>query len=418
MRILYSVMIHAYGFTIRLAALFNEKAALWVRGRRRIFERIGTALQESRDQRGQRKLAWFHCASLGEFEQGRPLIEKFRNQYPDYQVLLTFFSPSGYEYRKAYPGADFIFYLPLDTPSNARKFIDLVRPDLVFFIKYEFWFNYLAILQRRGIPHFLVSAIFRADQHFFQWYGNWPRKILSGFTQIFVQNNGSKELLGFIGITNVSVAGDTRFDRVAEIASTTRDIPMISLFTEDMPVLVAGSTWPADEALLVRYLKERTGKMKLILVPHEIRENAIRGLLNELGPTAQRYSALSLESAQGGKVLIIDSVGMLSQLYRYGTIAYVGGGFGAGIHNVLEAAVYGMPVIFGPNYINFHEAVELVAHHGGYPVDQYKDLEKILDLFLMNPSRLTEASVASKEFVNSRTGATSAILQEISGDIH
>lgn len=418
MLFLYSFAILIYGFSIRMAAIFNRKAALWYKGRRKVFKRIAEALQDSHPPPGQRKLAWFHCASLGEFEQGRPLIEAFRRQHPDYLIFLTFFSPSGFEHRKSYPGADHIFYLPLDTPSNAQKFISLVQPDLVFFIKYEFWFNYLRILQKRKIPHFLVSAIFRADQHFFKWYGDWPRRILSGFTQIFVQNPDSKELLEFIGINNVVVSGDTRFDRVVENASFHQEFPLIDSFAAERPVLVAGSTWLPDEELLIRFFKDNSNTIKIIIAPHEIRENAIEALVNRFNGQAVRYSTVTPDNANSSNVLIIDSIGMLSQLYRFARIAYVGGGFGAGIHNVLEAAVYGVPVIFGPNFGNFHEAVELITAGGGYPVHHYRDLEKSLNQLLKDSEKLSSASLASKTYVSSHTGATQTILQVISPLVH
>jgi 3-deoxy-D-manno-octulosonic-acid transferase len=398
-----------YGLIIRLTAKFNNKARLWVQGRKRLFEDLELAISEKKSG----KRAWFHCASLGEFEQGRPLMDAFRLEHPDYLIILTFFSPSGYENRKNYKGADIISYIPLDTRDNASRFLEIIRPDVVFFVKYEFWFNLLDIIQQKNIPHYLVSAIFRADQHFFKWYGDWPRSVLKGFTHIFVQNEYSAELLEFVGITNVSISGDTRFDRVVEIAAQASQFPLIEAFSKGETVLVAGSTWPADEEILIKYLNENPGKIKMILAPHEVHESGIESIISKSVAVATRYSIFTEDQAGNTSLLIIDSIGMLSQLYRYGKIAYIGGGFGAGIHNILEAAVYGMPVFFGPNYGKFHEAIELIGSEGGIAVHSYTDFEKKLNHFLEDSSKLAKASAASKDFVYSRIGATSVILQLI-----
>lgn len=409
----YSFGILLYGLAIRIAGLVNEKAALWVRGRKALFQQLINALGDPALRRDERRLAWFHCASLGEFEQGRPLMEAFRKQYPDIIILLTFFSPSGFENRKTYTGADLIFYLPLDTRRNARRFVNLVSPDVAFFVKYEFWFNYLTVLQERSTPHYLVSGIFRPDQHFFKWYGDWPRRVLKGFTHIFVQNRTSRELLEFVGIDQVSVTGDTRFDRVAEIASLHKEFPLISLFSQGSPVIVAGSTWPPDDEFFIRFFQEYSGSLRLILAPHEIREESIMALQNRFGSNAVRNSQLTEATAAEARVLIIDSIGMLAHLYRFGQIAYIGGGFGAGIHNTLEAAVFGVPVVFGPNHGKFHEALELVAHGGGFPVRQYAEFDEIMRKFLADKEFLAKASAAAKEYVASHTGATSTILSTI-----
>lgn len=413
MNLFYSFGIHVYGLLIRTAALFNPKAQLWRDGRKGIIEFIRRELELRRGKQGGKKTIWFHCASLGEFEQGRPLIEAWKKEHPDHFIILTFFSPSGYEHRKNYNVADLVCYMPLDTPANARTFIDLVKPNAVIFVKYEFWFNYLNILQERGIPHYLVSAIFRADQHFFKWYGDWTRNILKGFTHIFVQNENSLELLEFVGITNATVSGDTRFDRVVAIASEKREIPMVQAFCNEKMVLVAGSSWPEDEKLLIRFVSENPGKFKLILVPHEIHDDAIRNLINTSGMKACRYSEGSLEKAGNADILIIDAVGILSQVYRYGQVAYIGGGFGAGIHNILEPAVYGMPVIFGPIYHKFQEAVDLVEAKGAYSIHNYNELERILRKFSDDPGFLSSTSSISKAFVEQRKGATGKILKLI-----
>jgi 3-deoxy-D-manno-octulosonic-acid transferase len=413
MSLFYSFGILLYGLAIRLAALFNKKASLWVEGRRNLFPELTSAMNAPSLQRNQHKLVWFHCASLGEFEQGRPLMESFRVNHPEYIILLTFFSPSGFELRKNYTGADLIFYLPLDTPGNATLFLDTVKPDIVFFVKYEFWFNYLRLLQKASIPHYLVSAIFRADQHFFTWYGDWPRKILRGFTHIFVQNQYSRELLEFVDIPHVTVSGDTRFDRVVEIAAVHKDFPIVQNFTADQVTLVAGSTWLPDEDLLEKYIMTNNTGCKLIIAPHEIKATDIISLSKRFGNSAILYSQADPASISQYRILIIDSIGMLSQLYRYGQIAYIGGGFGAGIHNILEAAVYGMPVLFGPNYHKFQEATDLVERKGAFVIHNYSDLEKLVTGFLFSRDKMSEAASISRIYVNTRNGATQRILAEV-----
>lgn len=413
MQFLYSIGIRLYGLMIRIAAPFNPKAAQWVNGRKGFFADFSTRLNRMRINAPGQKTAWFHCASLGEFEQGRPLIETFRKEHPDYFIVLTFFSPSGFENRKNYEGADLIFYLPLDTRVNARRFLETLTPDIVFFVKYEFWFNYLNLLQEKNIPHYLVSGIFRADQHFFKWYGDWPRKILKGFTHIFVQNQFSIELLEFVGITNASICGDTRFDRVMEVSSRKKELPVAEAFAEGHLVLVAGSSWTADEELLVRFMSEHPGKIRLIIAPHELHESSLAELKSAFGPRCGMYSSLSASEAKELDVLIIDMIGILSQLYRFGRLAYIGGGFGAGIHNILEAAVYGVPVLFGPNYHKFHEATELVAAKGAFPVHQYKDLQsRILD-FIDKKGEIAEAGERCARFVKVNLGATRKILDQV-----
>jgi 3-deoxy-D-manno-octulosonic-acid transferase len=413
MQFLYSLGIRIYGLFIRLASLFNQKAKLWINGRQGLINDLEVALEKARTGKPASKTAWFHCASLGEFEQGRPLIESFRKKYPDYLIVLTFFSPSGYENKKNYQHAELISYLPLDTRSNAVKFLDIIKPDIIFFIKYEFWFNYLGIIQERKIPHYLVSAIFRADQHFFKWYGDWSRKILMNFTHIFVQNGTSKDLLEFVGINNVSVSGDTRFDRVISVASVPKDLPVIEAFCKESPILVAGSTWPADEKLLIQFAAEFPGKIKMIIAPHELHEDSLGTLTTSLGPTAVRYSKIDSSLLAEKNMLVLDTIGMLSKVYSYGKIAYVGGGFGTGIHNILEAAVYGIPVIMGPNINKFHEAVELTGLKGAFIVHHYSDFSRLLNSFVDDPSRASKAGITCRTFVDKEKGATDRILAEI-----
>jgi 3-deoxy-D-manno-octulosonic-acid transferase len=413
MQVLYSISIFFYGLAIRIATQFNQKAELWWKGRIGIFDELTKSFITLRSENEDRRTAWFHCASLGEFEQGRPLIEAFRKKYPNYLILLTFFSPSGYEVRKNYAGADLVTYLPLDTRRNARRFINIIQPEIVFFVKYEFWFNYLLLLQQRKVPHYLVSAIFRPDQHFFKWYGDWSRSILRGFTHIFVQNENSRELLEFVDIPHVTVSGDTRFDRVEEIASAPKSFPIIEAFAGEDLILVAGSTWPADEEILLKYLGESKRKLKVILAPHEIKEETIKSMCNVPGVPAIRYSLATTGNVNQARLLIIDSIGILSQLYRFGQIAYIGGGFGSGIHNILEAAVYGVPIIFGPVHNKFQEATDLLNCRGAYVIHHYKDLEQQLNTLQDHPGTRLEAAANSRDYVVERLGATDNILDHL-----
>lgn len=407
MRLLYTIIILTYRLGISAASLFNSKARRWTEGRKGLFEKLEAAIDRNKS------LAWFHCASLGEFEQGRPVIERFREVYPDHKLLITFFSPSGYEVRKNYAGADHIFYLPIDTRTNAERFISLVNPQVVFFIKYEFWFNYIDLLHTKRIPFYLVSALFRNDQHFFKWYGGWQRKMLHYYRHIFVQNQASKELLATIGIKHVTVTGDTRFDRVAKVANQARDISIAEAFSKEGFVVVAGSTWPEDEALLVQLLN--IPSLKMIIAPHEISERKIGHLVSAAAKFGSvcRYSQAD-EKVKDSKALVIDNIGMLSSLYRYGRIAYIGGGFGKGIHNTLEAAAYGMPVIFGPNYEKFNEAKDLVRLGGAYSIDNEEDLLRIVTRFIDSSEELEKASSLSRAYVKENQGATEMILQMVS----
>jgi 3-deoxy-D-manno-octulosonic-acid transferase len=409
MRLLYSIIISAYRLGISVAGIFNRKAKLWVEGRENIFDRLEAEIQKDVP------LVWFHCASLGEFEQGRPVIEKFRQAYPGYKILLTFFSPSGYEIRKNYTGADHVFYLPIDTRKNAERFISIAKPKIVFFVKYEFWFNYLDVLHKRNVPLYLISAIFRADQYFFKNYGSWPRKALHYYTHVFVQDENSKNLLNAIGVTQVSVGGDTRFDRVVEISKQQKEISLALAFsTTGNPVIVAGSTWPEDDALLSELVKDHK-ELKLIIAPHEINEDKISALQYtfEKHAAVARYSKTTNEAAAGARVLIIDNIGMLSSLYKYGKIAYVGGGFGKGIHNILEAAAYGMPVFFGPNYYKFSEARELVRLGAGISIGNYHELNKAIASLLKDKEALSALSSTAKSYVHENTGATEKIMRQV-----
>jgi len=410
---LYSLIIGCFGLGMRIASLFNKKASRWRRGRNNTWDSLEKALSSPFICRKGRKLAWFHCASLGEFEQGRPIIEAFKTQYPEFLILLTFYSSSGYEARKAYPGADLVLYLPLDTRQNAHRFVDTVKPDIVVYVKYEFWFNFLSYLQSQKIPTMLVSAVFRSDQHFFRWYGKWQSKVLKGFTKIFVQNESSRILLQSIGIQNVSVSGDTRFDRVAAVASNPRRIEIAEVFSEDYPVVVAGSTWPADEELIINLIRQNRHGLRFIIAPHEISPRHINQLIEKAGDGALLFSRATPFKAKEATVLIIDSIGLLSQLYQYGTLAYVGGGFGLGIHNILEAAAFGLPVFFGPNFHKFNEAKELIGLGGAFAVHTPDELLLKTELLLADRKKLAVSSSINQKYIQQGKGATEMVMKAV-----
>ncbi len=362
----YNLVVFFYWCCIQTASLFHAKARLWVRGRKNIFKHIENILKEKKIDKNS-NVIWFHCASLGEFEQGRPVIENLKAQHKEIKIVLTFFSPSGYEIRKEYESADAVFYLPIDFPSNAKKFISIVKPNTAVFVKYEFWLNYIAELKKQNIPTFLISAVFRKKQHFFRRYGKLFLDSLKTYKKIFLQDENSFTLLKEQGLTNIEVAGDTRFDRVMQITKNKTSLPAIERFCGNSQVLVAGSTWPKDEALVLetfKKLKQKKPGLKLLLVPHEVDEAAINQtekLILQTDSTLffARYS--SKQNFERHDILIVDTIGLLSQLYRYGITAYVGGGFNRGLHNCLEAAVYGLPVAFyGSTYTKYVEAVELV----------------------------------------------------------
>ncbi len=483
MRILYNLSLYLYLLLIRIASLFSAKARQWLSGRKGILQKMqeaageveshgGTSQDDGRHSGGQKgyhgsdsrgdghhsqgqhnrtsnsqgqqnrhsnhkqgpepspagsPTIWFHCASLGEFEQGRPVLERFRERHPGWRILLTFFSPSGYEIRKNYAGADHVFYLPADTPSNVESFLNIWRPEMAVFVKYEFWFNYLAGLARRSIPTFVISAIFRENQLFFRPYGGWFRKQLKHVTRFFVQDEASQKLLVRHGIEQAEVSGDTRFDRVYQLSRKPGSFTDIARFAEGKFVMVAGSTWPADEALvgsLIRgsALHDNELNMKFIIAPHEVHSERIDRLMGSLGTGALKYSEYT-ESASAdakvltdAKVLVIDRIGMLSRLYQYGQLAFIGGGFGQGIHNILEAAAFGLPVLFGPNYHKFAEARDLVAKKGAFCVhDEAQLREKVAELTADvdkpgKPSRLRETGEICRGYVESKHGATDAII--------
>ena len=403
---MYELIICLYTLGVAVASLFNPKARKMWRGGREAFR----VLRDKVD--GGQRYVWFHAASLGEFEQGRPIIERLRAEHPEYKILLTFFSPSGYEVRKNYEGADIVCYLPLDTYFSARKFLNLVHPEMAFFIKYEFWWNYLHILKRRGVPVYSVSSIFREGQVFFRWYGRSYRRVLKCFTRFFVQNDESKRLLATLGIANVEITGDTRFDRVLQIKRQAKKLPLVEAFKQDCKVFVAGSSWPPDEDIFIKYFNDHRD-WKLIIAPHVIGDDHIRQIVGKLSRTAVRYTEATEESVGKADCLIIDCFGLLSSIYGYGDVAYVGGGFGVGIHNVLEAAVWGMPVIFGPNNKRFQEAQDLLASGGGREVDSYSQFEAVMNTSVTDASAIEEDGLKAAGYVAATAGATDKILKTV-----
>ena len=409
---LYNIFIFLFVLGIRVASLVNEKAKLWVNGRKGILGKIEEALAGNHDKK---KIAWFHCASLGEFEQGRPVMEAFREAMPDHRIFLTFFSPSGYEIRKNYPGADHVFYLPADTAGMAAKFIKVLSPNIVFFIKYEYWYNYLAVLKQRGIPTYMVSAIFRPTQPFFRWYGSWFRKQLNNLTWFFVQDEDSETLLRKIGIQQVSVSGDTRFDRVSSIVNQEKPVEGIDEFCKDSLVMLAGSTWPEDEKILIPFILENKVKFKFIIAPHEVHKERIDGLMSLLGPGGLRFSQENETNIREARILVIDSIGILASLYRYAFISFVGGGFGVGIHNILEPTAFGVPVIFGPNYERFREARDLIREGGAYSIKSEDDFRTAFGRITDIPGERDRASGICTAYVTNHKGATAHILKHFHG---
>ncbi|ULQ58177.1 3-deoxy-D-manno-octulosonic acid transferase [Flavihumibacter rivuli] len=411
--LLYNIFLILYRALLGLIAPWNSKARRWIIGRKDLFSSLVKAFREN-----QEPVIWMHLASLGEFEQGRPLLEKIKVAHPECRILLTFFSPSGYEAARGYNGADYIFYLPMDSPQSARKFLDIVQPKMVIWVKYEFWYYFLTQMQKRKIPVILVSGIFRDSQPFFKWYGNLHRHMLHCFHHLFVQNDTSVDLLATAGITQVTLAGDTRYDRVIEIAEKFLPIAPIERFIGSSRVIVAGSTWPEDEEELDHYANTHPG-LKFIIAPHELSDAHLKEIEQLFRHTIRYSQWLDLPEEEklklnGKNVLIIDNIGMLSRLYHYATIAFVGGGFGEdGIHNILEAAVYGKPVVFGPVYDKYAEAIGLVEKGGAFPVGNALELERKIDQLLTDPAFYEEASGIAREFVWKNQGASKIILDHI-----
>lgn len=408
MRFLYSYLaLPFYQSGLLLASFFSPKAKQWVQGRRGLMQHMQAQAP------GDEPVVWFHCASLGEFEQGRPVIEAFRKEYPHHRILLTFFSPSGYQVRKDYPGADYVFYMPLDTPGNVRQFLDTWNPAMAVFVKYEFWFNYIGQLSERDIPVLVISAIFRPQQHFFRPWGGWFRRQLKKISWFFVQNEASLQLLRSQGLQNASVSGDTRFDRVYQIRQAPVGYPILEEFSRGHQVVVAGSTWPADEQLLLPLINQGRKGLRFVIAPHEIHHDHIRQLQSQIKVPSVAWSQVGEQIPPQAGVLIIDRIGMLSQLYQYGTVAYIGGGFGRGIHNILEAATFGLPVFFGPEYGKFAEANDLVRAGGAFPVRDDAALQHQLDALLNDPGLLEKASATCSHYVQQKQGATALIMDYI-----
>ena len=403
---IYNLAMYLLELGVKLAALFSDKPAKMVKGHRDAYD-----LLKSKIDRNARYI-WFHAASLGEFEQGRPLIERIRKEYPQYKILQTFFSPSGYEVRKNYDGADIVCYLPIDTPSNVKKFIDLVNPCMVFFVKYEFWQNYLNALSKRGVPVYSVSSIFRPGQIFFRWYGKSYQQVLKTFAHLFVQNEESKQLLAEIGVKNTTVVGDTRFDRVLDICAAAKQLPLVQKFKGDALTFVAGSSWGLDEDIFIKYFNAHP-EMKLIIAPHVVNDGHLKEIESKLQRSCVRYTKATEENVEQADCLIIDCYGLLSSIYRYGEISYIGGGFGVGIHNVLEAAVYGIPVIFGPNNKKFREAQHLLANKGGFEINGYEDFEQLMNKFLADEAYLKQSGQAAGDYVKGNAGAMDKIMKRV-----
>ena len=400
---LYHIFISFYSFGIRIASLFNSKANLWVEGRGNLLEKIKSTIKNKDD------IVWFHCASLGEFEQAKPVIQKFKIKFPTYKILVTFFSPSGYEAKKNDPLIDYIFYLPIDTLKNAKTFIKTVQPKMVFFVKYEFWFNYIMELKHNHIPTYLISGVFRENQLFFKWYGKWYKQVLIGFTHFFVQDENSKKILLKYNINNVTLSGDTRFDRVFENALSPKNIPLIEKFRGDNILLVGGSTWQPEEQILANY-SILNPNFKIVIAPHDISETHISQIEKLFNGKCLRFSKADVDNVTKFNTLIIDNIGLLSNIYQYADIAFIGGGFTGALHNILEPASFGNVVFFGPKHQKFHEAQELVNDNGAFEIANGIDFNSKINSCIDN---LDFYKKCSKNFVHDRIGATSIILKII-----
>jgi 3-deoxy-D-manno-octulosonic-acid transferase len=403
--VIYSLAIRILALAYRLAVPFNIKAKQFVSGRKKLFEKLS-----GRFAGNSYKVVWVHCASLGEFEQGRPIIELIKSQRHDLKILLTFFSPSGYEVRKNYEKADYVYYLPWDTPRNAQRFVEIVKPSLAIFVKYEFWYNYSNQLRKHGIPLISASCILRADQIFFKPYGHFFRQILKNFNAFFVQNQETKKLLSSIGIKSV-IAGDTRFDRVLQIIAAAKEVELVKAFKADQQVWVIGSCWPEDIDVLSPFIHDHSYHLKFIIAPHEINERFLSEIERSLQLKTVRFSKAGFDDVKDAQVLIIDNIGMLSTLYKYGEVAYVGGAFGAGLHNILEAACYGIPIFFGDkNYEKFQEANDLIMRGGAFEVSGYADLKAKYQLLNSKPENYLLACEVTKSYVEENRGATKKIV--------
>ncbi|PBJ11763.1 3-deoxy-D-manno-octulosonic acid transferase [Flavobacterium sp. ACN6] len=408
MLFLYNLVVSLAGFFLRIIALFSPKIKLFIEGRKNVFSILEEKIKP------EDKTIWFHSASLGEYEQGLPVIEKIKEKYPSHKIIVTFFSPSGYEVRKNNTVADITIYLPLDTKSNAKKFLKLVHPELAFFIKYEFWLNYLKELEQSKTPTYLISGIFRDNQMFFKWYGGFYRKALKAFTFFFVQNESSKQKIQSIGFDNVIVSGDTRFDRVAAILERDNKLDYIENFKNNKKTIVIGSSWPKDEVLIAEYINQAPDDVKFIIAPHNIKADQISNLKSQITKSTVLFSEKENKDLSSCDVFIIDTIGILTKIYSYGTIAYVGGGFGnPGIHNILEPAAFGIPIVIGPNYSNFAEAVSLVNLEGCTVISNTKELKTTFDQLLFDNELFTTKSRICKSFIQDNQGATETIIKSV-----
>ncbi|NPA45321.1 MAG: 3-deoxy-D-manno-octulosonic acid transferase [Chlorobi bacterium] len=406
MKYFYNLSIFIYSLLIKVASSFNKKAKLRHYGVKQTFNILKNFEAE--------KTIWFHCASLGEFEQGRPLIEKIKSEKPEYKIAISFFSPSGYEIRKNYELADIVFYLPSDTKENAKKIISLLKPEIVFFIKYEFWFWILKELKKQNIPTYLISGIFRKNQIFFKPYGNFYRKILLNFKHLFVQNEESKKLLERIDIKNVTTTGDTRFDRVLEISKKRKSFPVIETFTKNKLVFIAGSSWKKDEEIIFNFINNyKYENLKFIIAPHEIKKENIKRIKSLTTQKTVLFSEANNENISSAKILIIDNIGMLSSLYFYTDIAYIGGGFGAGIHNTLEAAVFGVPLIFGPKFQKFEEAKDLIKNKAAFSIKNQNEFNSKLNKLISNKTFRVNSGIQAKNYIEKNIGATNKIFLKL-----
>ena len=409
MLFLYNLVISIAGFFLKIIALFSPKIKLFTEGRKNVFAILEEKIKPSD------KTIWFHSASLGEYEQGLPVIEKIKEKYPSHKIIVTFFSPSGYEVRKNNTVADVTVYLPLDTKKNAKRFLKLAHPELVFFIKYEFWLNYLKELKTNKIPAYLISGIFRDSQMFFKWYGGFYRKALETFTYFFVQNQSSKEKIEAIGFHNVIVSGDTRFDRVNAILERDNSLDFIETFKNNQTTIIIGSSWPKDETLLINYINQASENIKFIIAPHNIKTDQILNLKSQITKSTLLFSEKENKNPADYNVFIIDTVGLLTKIYSYGTIAYVGGGFGnPGIHNILEPAAFGIPIVIGPNYSNFAEATELVNLGGCMVISGQEELKQTFDQLITDQIFLKEKGQICKSYIQNNKGATNRIMKVIS----
>lgn len=405
---LYNLLVIIAGFALKAVAIFKPKMKLFVDGRKNVFKTLGNKIQPSD------KTIWFHAASLGEFEQGLPVMEKIRGLYPDHKIILTFFSPSGFEVRKNSTAADVIVYLPLDAKKNVEKFLKLVHPEMAFFIKYEYWPNYLNGLKERNIPTYLFSGIFRKNQIFFKWYGGFYRKALTAFKEFFVQNENSKVLLQGIGFNNVKISGDTRFDRVLKILERDNTLDFVEKFKNNKLTIVCGSTWPKDENQLIDFINTNSFGVKFIIAPHNVKPEQIGEFKNSISKKTLLFSEIKNKNLADYDVLIIDTIGILTKIYSYADIAYVGGGFGtSGLHNILEPATFGIPIIIGPNYQKFSEAVALVGMGGCISVKNKKELEETLSFLIQNDDERFEKGHISSTFVQMNKNATEVILKNL-----